>query len=173
MDGNRSTRSFSRTSKFAVETRRRQRVPPSDPIVAELSSFEKQRIMLELPCLTDAQASRLLRGGNRLFDIAKTTAIVQEHLPDAVVDVDTATEITYVLPTASMCGRAAQDYNRDRKAALPGLFEHLDQEIASNQLGIKSVGLTSTTLEDVFISLQEKELTEKLTMEELEEEKGT
>lgn len=122
-------------------------------------NLEKRRVMLaEQPCLTDDRASGLLRGDDVLFDVAKATAIVHEHFPDAVVDVDTATEITYVLPTGSkQCGRAAQDYVQDRKAALPGLFEHLDREIASNQLGIKSVGLALTTLEEVFISLQEQE----------------
>lgn len=140
-------------------------------------NLEKRRVMLaEQPCPMDIQAG-LLRGDDVLFDVAKTTAIVHEHFPDAVIDVDTATEITYVLPTTATAkessGRAAQEYIRDRKAALPGLFEHLDREIASSQLGIKSVGLALTTLEEVFISLQEQELVEKQVIEEQEGEKGT
>lgn len=140
-------------------------------------NLEKRRVMLaEQPCPKDAQAG-LLRGDDVLFDVAKTTAIVQEHFPDAVIDADTATEITYVLPTTGTAkvsgGRAAQEYIRDRKTDLPGLFEHLDREIASSQLGIKSIGLALTTLEEVFIRLQEQELAEQRVMEDQEGEKET
>ncbi|KAF9358486.1 ATP-binding cassette sub- A member 5 [Mortierella sp. AD094] len=105
-----------------------------------------------------------------LFDEAKTTAIVQAHFPDATIDVNTATDITYVLPTTGTTeqrnGRTAQEYIRDKKAALPGLFAHLDQEIATNRLGVKSVGLSLTTLEEVFVSLQEQEEAERTAKKE-------
>ncbi|KAF9139101.1 ATP-binding cassette sub- A member 5 [Mortierella sp. GBA39] len=107
-----------------------------------------------------------------LFDEERTTAIVQQHFPDATIDVNTATDITYVLPTTGTVeqrnGRSAQEYIQDKKAALPGLFAHLDSEIAANQLGVKSVGLSLTTLEEVFVSLQEQEEAEKLAREEAE-----
>ncbi|KAF9288197.1 hypothetical protein BGZ88_008279 [Linnemannia elongata] len=108
-----------------------------------------------------------------LFDEERTTAIVQQHFPDATIDVNTATDITYVLPTTGTVeqrnGRSAQEYIQDKKAALPGLFAHLDSEIAANRLGVKSVGLSLTTLEEVFVSLQEQEEAEKLAREEAED----
>ncbi|KAG0048764.1 ATP-binding cassette sub- A member 2 [Gryganskiella cystojenkinii] len=105
-----------------------------------------------------------------LFDEKRATAIVQQHFSDATIDVNTQTDITYVLPTTGTVeqrgGRTAQEYIRDKKAALPGLFAHLDAEIAANLLGVKSVGLSLTTLEEVFVSLQEQEEAEKLAKEE-------
>ncbi|KAG0005585.1 hypothetical protein BGZ65_010742 [Modicella reniformis] len=100
-----------------------------------------------------------------LFNEERTTAIVQQHFPDAAIDVNTATDITYVLPTTGTAdqrnGRTAQQYMSDKKAALPGLFAQLDEEIAANRLGVRSVGLSLTTLEEVFISLQEQEEAER------------
>ncbi|KAF9129730.1 hypothetical protein BGW39_003874 [Mortierella sp. 14UC] len=110
--------------------------------------------------------------GTVLFDEERTTAIVQQHFPDATIDVNTATDITYVLPTTGTVeqrnGRSAQEYIQDKKAALPRLFAHLDSEIAANRLGVKSVGLSLTTLEEVFVSLQEQEEAEKIAREEAE-----
>lgn len=150
-------------------------------------SLEKRRVML-----TDqrnAQQKQSHRNNNEiqaasyldddhhevntiLFDEERTTAIVQQHFPDATIDVNTATDITYVLPTTGTAeqrnGRSAQEYIQDKKAALPGLFAHLDSEIAANRLGVKSVGLSLTTLEEVFVSLQEQEEAEKLAKEEAE-----
>ncbi|KAF9096598.1 ATP-binding cassette sub- A member 2 [Mortierella sp. GBA35] len=107
-----------------------------------------------------------------LFDEERTTAIVQQHFPDATIDVNTATDIIYVLPTTGTAeqrnGRSAQEYVQEKKAALPGLFAHLDSEIAANRLGVKSVGLSLTTLEEVFVSLQEQEEADKLAKEEAE-----
>ncbi|GJJ78112.1 hypothetical protein EMPS_10471 [Entomortierella parvispora] len=111
-----------------------------------------------------------------LFDEEKATAIVQEHFSDATIDVNTATDITYVLPTTGTVeqrgGRTAQEYIRDKKAALPALFAQLDAEIAANRLGVKSVGLSLTTLEEVFVSLQEQEEAENLAKEEAEAAKN-
>ncbi|KAF8960853.1 hypothetical protein BGZ46_001491 [Entomortierella lignicola] len=105
-----------------------------------------------------------------LFDEAKTTAIVHAHFPDAAIDINTATDITYVLPTTGTVeqrnGRSAQEYIQEKKAALPALFAHLDKEIAANRLGVKSVGLSLTTLEEVFVSLQEQEEAERAAKEE-------
>ncbi|KAF8936757.1 hypothetical protein BGZ58_003761 [Dissophora ornata] len=147
-------------------------------------SVEKRRAMLtdqqkyrsELDQLygasqSDIQFSSTLHGNEVvLFDEAKTTAIVQTHFPDATIDVNTATDITYVLPTTGTAeqrnGRTPQEYIRDKKAALPGLFAHLDQEIAANRLGVKSVGLSLTTLEEVFVSLQEQEEAAKAAKED-------
>ncbi|KAF9113450.1 hypothetical protein BGX27_001564 [Mortierella sp. AM989] len=42
------------------------------------------------------------------------------------------------------------EYIQDKKAAFPGQITHLDQEIAANRFGVKSVGLSLTTLEEVF-----------------------
>ena len=107
-----------------------------------------------------------------LFDEERATAIVHQHFSDATIDVNTATDITYVLPTTGTVeqrgGRTAQEYIRDKKAALPALFAQLDAEIAANRLGVKSVGLSLTTLEEVFVSLQEQEEAEKLAEEEAE-----
>lgn len=101
-----------------------------------------------------------------LFNEERTTAIVKRHFPDATIDVNNVTEITYVLPTtgsaAERNGRTAQQYIADKKAALPGLFTQLDEEIAANRLGVRSVGLSLTTLEEVFISLQEQEEAERM-----------
>ncbi|KAF9353622.1 ATP-binding cassette sub- A member 2 [Mortierella sp. NVP85] len=105
-----------------------------------------------------------------LFNEERTTAIVQQHFPDATIDANTATDITYVLPTTGTVeqrnGRTTQQYIADKKAALPALFAQLDEEIATNRLGVKSVGLSLTTLEEVFISLQEQEEAERLAKEE-------
>ncbi|KAF9917451.1 hypothetical protein BX616_000950 [Lobosporangium transversale] len=112
------------------------------------------------------------QGQTILFDEAKTTEIVKKHFPDATIDVNTSTDIVYVLPTTGTMeqrsGRTAQEYIRDKKAALPGLFEHLDQEIAANRLGVKSVGLSLTTLEEVFVNLQQQDEAEKAAKDEAE-----
>ncbi|KAF9431092.1 ATP-binding cassette sub- A member 2 [Podila epigama] len=97
-----------------------------------------------------------------LFDEVKTMAIVRRHFPDAVVGANSSSEITYVLPTSSdtvaqRTDQTGHEYIRDKRTALPGLFEELDRAIASNRLGVKSVGLSLTTLEEVFIALQEQE----------------
>ncbi|KAG0273839.1 hypothetical protein BGZ95_010352 [Linnemannia exigua] len=149
-------------------------------------SLEKRRVML-----TDQRQMQVHRNNNNLeiqatnvldenygtvlFDEQSTTAIVQQHFPDATIDVNTATDITYVLPTTGTVeqrnGRSAQEYIQDKKSALPALFAHLDSEIAANRLGVKSVGLSLTTLEEVFVSLQEQEQAEKIAREEAENNK--
>ncbi|KAG0369838.1 hypothetical protein BGZ54_008736, partial [Gamsiella multidivaricata] len=138
-------------------------------------SLEKRRVMLadqmhqqradiQSSSLLDAQESAVV-----LFNEERATAIVQQHFPDAIIDVNTATDITYVLPTTSTVeqrnGRTAQQYIEDKKAALPALFSQLDEEIAANKLGVRSVGLSLTTLEEVFISLQEQDEAEELAKE--------
>ncbi|KAG0366911.1 hypothetical protein BGX24_003475 [Mortierella sp. AD032] len=151
-------------------------------------SLEKRRVMLadqrqkqvhRTNNNLEIQATSVLdeeQHGTVLFDEESTTAIVQQHFPDATIDVNTATDITYVLPTTGTVeqrhGRSAQEYIQDKKAALPGLFAHLDSEIAANQLGVKSVGLSLTTLEEVFVSLQEQEEAEKIAREEAENNKA-
>ncbi|KAF9215395.1 ATP-binding cassette sub- A member 2 [Podila verticillata] len=132
-------------------------------------SLEKRRVMLA------DQHKQVAHVGDEeivLFDEARTTAIVNQYFPDATIEVNTATDIIYVLPTTGsveqLQGRSAQEYIQDRKAVLPALFAHLDQEIAANRLGVKSVGLALTTLEEVFVSLQEQEEQEKLAKEELD-----
>lgn len=149
-------------------------------------SLEKRRVMLadhrpqhqpQKQTHLEIQSTSLLGGQDEddqvvLFDEERATAIVQQHFPDATIDVNTAMDITYVLPTTGTAeergGRSAQEYIRDKKAALPGLFAHLDAEIAAKTLGVKSVGLSLTTLEEVFVSLQEQEEAEKLAKEEAE-----
>ncbi|KAF9925133.1 hypothetical protein FBU30_005026 [Linnemannia zychae] len=150
-------------------------------------NLEKRRVMLsdqhqanaqqkQRSIHPDIQATSVLDPGSTvLFNEERTTAIVQQHFPDATIDVSTATDITYVLPTTGTVeqrnGMTAQEYIQAKKAALPGLFAHLDKEIAAGQLGVKSVGLSLTTLEEVFVSLQEQEEAEKLAKEEVENDK--
>ncbi|KAF9170386.1 hypothetical protein BGX20_009038 [Mortierella sp. AD010] len=143
-------------------------------------SFEKRRVMLadqiqkqeiqSTSPLDESESAAAAGGGVVLFNEERTTAIVKQHFPDATIDVNTVTDITYVLPTTGTAeqrqGRTAQEYIESKKAALPGLFSQLDQEIAANRLGVKSVGLALTTLEEVFISLQEQEEAEKLAKED-------
>lgn len=130
-------------------------------------SLEKRRVMLA------DQHKQVAHVGDEevvLFDEGRTTAIVHQYFPDSTIEVNTATDIVYVLPTTGsveqLQGRSAQEYIQDRKAVLPALFAHLDQEIAANRLGVKSVGLALTTLEEVFVSLQEQEEQEKLAKEQ-------
>ncbi|KAF9935385.1 ATP-binding cassette sub- A member 2 [Mortierella alpina] len=144
-------------------------------------SLEKRRVMLadqKQHAQREIQSTSILgshEGNVVLFDEARTTAIVQQHFSDATIDVNTTTDITYVLPTTGTVdqrnGRSAQQYIQDKKAALPGLFAHLDEEIAANRLGVKSVGLSLTTLEEVFVSLQEQEEAAKAAKEEAENSK--
>ncbi|KAF9107339.1 hypothetical protein BGX27_008782 [Mortierella sp. AM989] len=143
-------------------------------------SLEKRRVMLadqmhkqQQYHHDSIQSTSLLddhESGVVLFDEERSTAIVKQHFPDATIDVNTVTDITYVLPTTGTAeqrnGLSAQQYIESKKAALPGLFTHLDQEIAISRLGVKSVGLSLTTLEEVFISLQEQEEAERLAKEE-------
>lgn len=141
-------------------------------------SLEKRRVMLadqKQFHQQEIQSTSVLGSHESnvvLFDEARTTAIVQQHFSDATIDVNTTTDITYVLPTTGTAdqrnGRSAQQYIQDKKAALPGLFAHLDEEIAANRLGVKSVGLSLTTLEEVFVSLQEQEDAAKAAKEEAE-----
>ncbi|KAG0362515.1 ATP-binding cassette sub- A member 2 [Podila minutissima] len=132
-------------------------------------SLEKRRVML-----ADQHKQAVHVGDDEvvLFDEVRTTTLVQQYFPDATIEVNTATDITYVLPTTGsveqLQGRSAQEYIQDRKAVLSTLFAHLDMEIKANHLGVKSVGLALTTLEEVFVSLQEKEEQEKLEKEELD-----
>ncbi|KAF9430462.1 hypothetical protein BGZ76_000825 [Entomortierella beljakovae] len=131
-------------------------------------SLEKRRVMLADNMDQHQQESST---GVVLFNEERSTAVVRQHFPDATIDVNTTTDITYVLPTTGTAeqrnGRTAQQYIEDKKAALPALFTQLDGEIAANQLGVRSVGLSLTTLEEVFISLQEQEEAERLAGEEL------
>ncbi|KAI1301015.1 hypothetical protein EDD11_005871 [Mortierella claussenii] len=155
-------------------------------------SLEKRRVMLadqqqqQQKGYRDIQSTSLLAAHESpyqqyhhgassvvLFNEDRATSIVQRHFPDAIIDVNTSTDITYVLPTTATVeerhGRTAQQYIRDKKTALPGLFQELDEAIATNQLGVVSVGLSLTTLEEVFISLQEQEA-DKLLKEEQEQQ---
>ncbi|KAF8929073.1 hypothetical protein BGZ58_009176 [Dissophora ornata] len=151
-------------------------------------SLEKRRVMLADQMQQQQQQSHkhiqstgLLdvhessESGVVLFNEERTTAIVQQHFPDATIDLNTATDITYVLPTTGTAeqrnGRTAQQYIEEKKAALPAMFTQLDEDIAANRLGVKSVGLSLTTLEEVFISLQEQEEVERLAREEGETSK--
>ncbi|KAG0300178.1 hypothetical protein BGZ98_009388 [Dissophora globulifera] len=143
-------------------------------------SLEKRRVMLadqvrqqqqqhiQATSVLDTQDE--MSSGVVLFNEELATAIVQQHFPDATIDVNTSTDITYVLPTTGTVeqreGRSAQQYVEDKKAALPGLFAQLDNELAANRLGVRSVGLSLTTLEEVFIRLQEQEEAERLAKEE-------
>ncbi|KAG0201039.1 ATP-binding cassette sub- A member 2 [Mortierella sp. GBA30] len=141
-------------------------------------SLEKRRVMLadmKQPRKYGIQSTSLLNSQENdvvLFDEKRTTAIVQQHFPDATIDLNTVTDIVYVLPTTGTVeernGLSAQEYIQAKKAALPGLFAHLDEEIAANRLGVKSVGLSLTTLEEVFVSLQEQEETERAAKEDAE-----
>ncbi|KAG0346386.1 ATP-binding cassette sub- A member 2 [Podila humilis] len=132
-------------------------------------NLEKRRIMLadqaKQTGYVDIDESEVV-----LFDEDRTTSIIRNYFPDATIETNTTTDITYVLPTTGtveqLQGRTAQEYIQHRKSALPALFAQLDQEIAANRLGVKSVGLALTTLEEVFVSLQEQEEQEKLVKEE-------
>ncbi|KAF9162745.1 ATP-binding cassette sub- A member 2 [Actinomortierella ambigua] len=98
-----------------------------------------------------------------LFDESTVTKIVHQYFPDATVETNTSTDITYLLPTTGPASSSPLRPNGaplDKKAMLPQLFAHLDDEIAANRLGIRSVGLELTTLEEVFVRLQEEEAKE-------------
>ncbi|KAF9976270.1 ATP-binding cassette sub- A member 2 [Actinomortierella ambigua] len=97
-----------------------------------------------------------------LFDEPAVTAIVHKYFPDATVETNSTTDITFLLPTTGSASQAPQQgsFAQDKKAMLPQLFAHLDAEIAANRLGIRSVGLELTTLEEVFVRLQEEEAKE-------------
>ncbi|KAF8975203.1 hypothetical protein BGZ46_009356 [Entomortierella lignicola] len=139
-------------------------------------NLEKRRVMLadqiqKTPRDNNNDSVSNSKGETVLFNEELTTRIVRQYFPDATIDGNTTTDITYVLPTTGTAeernGKTAQQYIEEKKAALPGLFEHLDREIAANRLGVKTVGLSLTTLEEVFISLQEQEEAERLAQEEL------
>ncbi|KAF9185448.1 hypothetical protein BGZ50_003039 [Haplosporangium sp. Z 11] len=141
-------------------------------------NLEKRRAMLadQRQRRHDVQSTSVMEAQDQsvvLFNEEATTKVVKQHFPDATIDVNTTTDITYVLPTTGTVeqrnGRTAQEYIQDKKAALPGLFAHLDAEIAANRLGVRSVGLSLTTLEEVFVRLQEQEEAARIAKEEQEQ----
>ncbi|KAG0222673.1 ATP-binding cassette sub- A member 2 [Actinomortierella wolfii] len=133
-------------------------------------NLEKRRTMLADQHQTKGTSHHQVQATSKiaedvvLFDEETVSAIVHKYFPDATIETNTTTDITYLLPTSASTSphqpSGQQQHSTDKKAILPLLFAHLDQEIAANRLGIRSVGLELTTLEEVFVRLQEEETKE-------------
>lgn len=68
------------------------------------------------------------------------TAVVHEFVPEAVVEGNVGSEITYLLP-------------RDASTAFPAMFEEL--EASKARLQLENYGVSVTTLEEVFLKVGE------------------
>ncbi|XP_067683948.1 phospholipid-transporting ATPase ABCA3-like [Haliotis asinina] len=74
--------------------------------------------------------------------VASVTAVVQRHVPTAVIESEINAELSYLLPD-------------DLSANFPALFNEI--EIQRGMLGISSFGASATTMEEVFLKAGEEE----------------
>lgn len=96
-------------------------------------------------------------GAPTSFKDEKVTELVCKWFPDATVLSNTSKKITYILPSGT------KEENDDKNpvhsaAALPQLFRGLETAVreGADTLGIASVGLSLTTLEEVFLRLSKE-----------------
>ncbi|KAK9718302.1 hypothetical protein K7432_005598 [Basidiobolus ranarum] len=81
-----------------------------------------------------------------MFDEQGLTAFIQTHLATAQLIDNTPHNITYLLPNKS-----------EDQEKYPDFFEEMETICKQERYGVIGFGLSTTTLEEVFISLQEKE----------------
>ncbi|XP_046544464.1 phospholipid-transporting ATPase ABCA3-like [Haliotis rubra] len=74
--------------------------------------------------------------------VASVTAVVQQHVPTAVMESEINAELSYLLPD-------------DQSANFAALFNEI--EIQREALGISSFGASATTMEEVFLKAGEEE----------------
>ncbi|XP_067683952.1 phospholipid-transporting ATPase ABCA3-like [Haliotis asinina] len=71
--------------------------------------------------------------------VASVTAVVQQHIPTAVIESEINAELSYLLPD-------------DQSANFAALFTEI--ETKGKELGICSFGTTATTMEEVFLKVE-------------------
>lgn len=77
---------------------------------------------------------------NHSVSIGPITELVHKHIPEATVEGNVGSEVTYLLP-------------RDASTAFPAMFEEL--ESAKDELQLENYGVSVTTLEEVFLKVGE------------------
>eukprot|EP00043_Microstomoeca_roanoka_P008399 m.80908 g.80908 ORF g.80908 m.80908 type:complete len:1735 (+) comp14227_c0_seq1:159-5363(+) len=75
-------------------------------------------------------------------DASSVTYVVQAHVPTAVMEANIGAEITYLLP-------------RNSSSAFPALFSELENR--KEELKLMSVGVSVTTMEEVFLKVGERQ----------------
>uniref|UniRef100_A0A2C9L5H4 ABC transporter domain-containing protein n=2 Tax=Biomphalaria glabrata TaxID=6526 RepID=A0A2C9L5H4_BIOGL len=78
-------------------------------------------------------------------EVNEVTSLLQSKIPDVILQRSHGKEVSYTIPLKDV-------------SKFSELFAHLDQE--SNNLGIKSYGVSMTTLEEVFLKLESEEVSE-------------
>ncbi|KAI8794117.1 ATP-binding cassette sub-family A member 5 isoform X1 [Biomphalaria glabrata] len=73
-------------------------------------------------------------------EVSLVTSLLQSKIPDVILQRSHGKEVSYTIPLKDV-------------SKFSDLFAHLDQE--SNNLGIKSYGVSMATLEEVFLKLEE------------------
>ncbi|XP_067683951.1 phospholipid-transporting ATPase ABCA3-like isoform X2 [Haliotis asinina] len=79
-------------------------------------------------------------------DVASVTAVVQQHVPTAVLESEINAELSYLLPD-------------DQSANFPALFTEIESR--GKELGITSFGTSATTMEEVFLKAGEEEVVQE------------
>ncbi|XP_071081907.1 phospholipid-transporting ATPase ABCA3-like [Haliotis cracherodii] len=75
--------------------------------------------------------------------VASVTAVVQQHVPTAVMESEINAELSYLLPD-------------DQSAKFAALFTEIENK--GKELGICSFGTTATTMEEVFLKVGESQV---------------
>ncbi|KAL4240689.1 ATP-binding cassette sub- A member 3 [Mactra antiquata] len=76
-------------------------------------------------------------------DISKITTLIQQYIPDSIVQSNVASELSYVLP-------------HEMSQCFAELFSEIDEKI--EELGIESYNVSTTTMEEVFLRVGESRL---------------
>ncbi|XP_046544470.1 phospholipid-transporting ATPase ABCA3-like [Haliotis rubra] len=79
--------------------------------------------------------------------VASVTAVVQQHVPTAVMESEINAELSYLLPD-------------DQSESFAALFTEIESR--GKELGISSFGTSATTMEEVFLKAGEEEVVEEL-----------
>ncbi|CAN7985671.1 unnamed protein product, partial [Ixodes pacificus] len=87
-------------------------------------------------------------------DKAAITQLIQQFVPNITVYRATSTEIAFILPMDST-------YN------FANLFSAIESAVSEEAMGIKSYGISMTTLEEVFLKMGEVEKPEDLHLRDI------
>ncbi|XP_077510985.1 cholesterol transporter ABCA5-like isoform X2 [Amblyomma americanum] len=90
-------------------------------------------------------------------DKAQLTQLVQRFVPAISVYRSTSTELAFILPMDST-------YN------FASLFAAVEQAIADGAMGVRSYGISMTTLEEVFLKMGEVEKPEEVHLRDIQED---
>ncbi|KAI8053070.1 hypothetical protein BDF22DRAFT_655742 [Syncephalis plumigaleata] len=91
------------------------------------------------------------------LDTVLLDQLVKQQFPESEVVSDTPQDITYLVASQAQ----EMNNNHQNTARLPYLFDDLHKSIKEGHLSIASVGLSLTTLEEVFLALQDQEESDK------------